>query len=98
MHLFTEHAKKSIAWNIMSGQSEFWPDKWAKWPEIGQWAGAISSSAVLPERGMRKLVTSTEGNYTVPEICLYNYTLIHRDNLFVFTEPTHQCFKEVILC
>ncbi len=54
MHLFTEHAKKSIAWNIMSGQSEFWPDKWAKWPEIGQWAGAISSSAVLPERGMRK--------------------------------------------
>ena len=30
--------------DIMSGQSEFWPDKCGKWPEIGQWPAAISSS------------------------------------------------------
>ena len=30
--------------DIMSGQSEFWLDKCGKWPEIGQWPAAISSS------------------------------------------------------
>ena len=28
---------KKYCLDIMSGQGEFWPDKWAKWPEIGQW-------------------------------------------------------------
>ena len=42
--------------DIMSGQSEFWPDKCGKWPEIGQWPAAISSSGVLLE--------STLGNST----------------------------------
>ena len=32
--------------DIMSGQSEFWPDKCGKWPEIGQWPAAISSSGM----------------------------------------------------
>ena len=38
--------------DTMSGQSEFWPDKCGKWPEIGQWPAAISSSVVhfLPLR------------------------------------------------
>lgn len=29
----------------MSGQNEFWLAQQAKWPEIGQWPAAISSSA-----------------------------------------------------
>ena len=32
--------------DIMSAQSEFWPDKCGKWPEIGQWPAAISSSGL----------------------------------------------------
>ena len=30
--------------DIMSGQNSLWPDKCGKWPEIGQWPAAISSS------------------------------------------------------
>ena len=33
--------------DIMSGQSEFWPDKCGKWPEIGQWPAAISTSEMF---------------------------------------------------
>ena len=45
--------------DIMSGQSEFWPDKCGKWPEIGQWPAAISTSEMF---GMTMMKTKIKMN------------------------------------